>query len=144
MSPPETNAPRILDAMGIRYELRSYAADNNHLDAAAVADRIGMPPDQVQKTLLARGDPHGVCFAVLAAHGELAFKALARASGDRQVALVPPREVTILTGYERGGVTVLGAKKAYPVFVDELFEIHDLVSVSAGVRGTQILLAPAD
>jgi len=144
MSPHKTNAARILDALGIAYELVTYEIGDEHLDALEVAERVGMPPEQVYKTLLARGDRHGPCFAVLAADAELDFKALARATGDRHVELVPLREVTALTGYVRGGVTVLGARKAYPAWVDELFEVCDRVSVSAGVRGTQILLTPGD
>jgi len=143
-SPTKTNAARILDALGIPYELRHYAIGDEHLDAVAVAERVGMPPEQVYKTLLARGDRGGPCFAVIAADMELDLKALARATGDRHVELVPLREVTALTGYVRGGVTVLAARRAYPAWVDELFEVCDRVSVSAGVRGTQILLSPGD
>lgn len=144
MSPHKTNAARILDALGISYDLVTYEIGDEHLDALEVAERVGVPPEQVYKTLLVRGDRRGPCFAVVAANAELDLKALARATGDRHVELVPLREVTALTGYVRGGVTVLGARKAYPAWVDELFEICDRVSVSAGVRGTQILLAPSD
>ncbi len=143
-SPAKTNAARLLDALGIAYELRHFSIGDEHLDAVEVAERVGLPPEQVYKTLLARGDRNGPCFAVIAADTELDLKALARVSGDRHVALVPLREVTALTGYVRGGVTVLAARKAFPVWVDELFEVCDRVSVSAGVRGTQILLAPVD
>lgn len=103
-----------------------------------------MQPEEVYKTLVGRGDKTGVLFAVLAANSELDLKALARLSGDRRVELVALKEVQPLTGYIRGGVTALGAKKDYPVFVDELFEVCDRVAVSAGVRGTQVLLRPAD
>lgn len=144
MSLAKTNAARCLESLGIPFELRSYEVSDEHLDAEAVAQRIGLPPEQVYKTLVARGDRTGVLFAVIRADTELDLKALARASGDRQVALVPLREVQPLTGYIRGGVTALAAKKAYPVIVDEIIELFDLVSVSAGVRGTQILLSPSD
>ncbi|MFT3774689.1 MAG: Cys-tRNA(Pro) deacylase [Minicystis sp.] len=140
----KTNAARILDSLGIRYELRSYEVGDEHAPAEVVAEKVGLPPEQVFKTLVARGDRKGVCFAVVPASSALDLKALAKLSGDRKVDTVPLKEVTPLTGYVRGGVTALGAKKDYPVFADETMEICDVISVSAGVRGTQIILAPAD
>jgi Cys-tRNA(Pro)/Cys-tRNA(Cys) deacylase len=140
----KTNAARILDALGIQYELREYEVDENDLSAESVARKIGLPEEQVFKTLVARGDRNGVCFAVVAAGTELDLKALAKMSGDRKVDTVSLKEVQPLTGYIRGGVTVFGAKKDYPVYADELIELYDQISVSAGVRGTQILLSPAD
>lgn len=140
----KTNAARLLDGLKVRYELRDYEVDPDDLVAASVAAKIGMPPEQVFKTLVARGERNGACFAVIPAHTELDLKALALAHADRKIELVPLKEVQPLTGYIRGGVTVLGAKKAYPAFADESIELWDVISVSAGVRGTQILLAPAD
>ncbi len=140
----KTNAARLLDTLGISYELKSYAVSDDHLDAMTVASLVGMPPEQVFKTLVARGDRTGVMFAVLDATSELDPKALARASHDRTVELVALKEVQPLTGYVRGGVTALASKKAYPVFADERIRPADLISVSAGIRGTQVLLAPAD
>ena len=140
----KTNAVRLLDSMGIAYELRDYAVDPEDLAAESVASKIGMPPEQVFKTLLARGDRNGLCFAVIPGNCELDLKALAAASGDRKIELVAVKELQSLTGYIRGGVTVLGAKKAFPVFVDETIEMWDKISVSAGVRGTQIIIAPED
>lgn len=140
----KTNAARILDGLDIRYELRTYEVDPDDLRAATVARKIGLPPDQVWKTLVARGDRHGVCFAVVPGSAQLDLKAMARLTGDRKVDTVPLKEVQPLTGYIRGGVTALGAKKAYPVYVDETISLFDVVSISAGVRGTQILLAPDD
>jgi Cys-tRNA(Pro)/Cys-tRNA(Cys) deacylase len=140
----KTNAARILDRLGIRYELRDYEVDLEDLSAESVARKVGMPLDQVWKTLVARGDRTGVLLAVIPGSGQLDLKGLARVSGDRRVETVALKEVQPLTGYVRGGVTALGGKKDYPVFVDETMELFDVVSVSAGVRGTQILLAPAD
>ena len=134
----------MLDRLGIAYELREYEVDPENLSAENVAAKVGLPLDQVWKTLVARGDRTGVLFAVLPGSGSLDLKALARLSGDRRVETVPLKEVQPLTGYIRGGVTVLGAKKAYPVFVDETIQLFDRVAVSAGIRGTQIVLAPAD
>ena len=140
----KTNAARILDALGIPYELRDYEVDPDDLRAESVAQKIGFPTEQVFKTLVARGDRKGVCFAVVPGNAQLDLKALARLSGDRKVDTVPLKEVQPLTGYIRGGVTVLGAKKEYPVYVDETIELFDVVSISAGARGTQILIAPGD
>ncbi len=140
----KTNAARLLDTLGIRYELRDYDVDPEDLSAETVAAKVGMPPEQVFKTLVARGDRTGVLMAVVPGNGELDLKALARLSGDRKVDTVPLKELQPLTGYIRGGVTALGGKKEYPVFVDETLELFDVVAVSAGVRGTQLVLAPAD
>ncbi len=139
-----TNAARILERMGIHFELREYAVDETDLSAENVAGKVGLPLDQVWKTLVARGDKTGVLFAVLAGSATLDLKALAKLSGNRSVETVPLKEVQPLTGYIRGGVTALGAKKSYPVFVDETMAVFDVVAVSAGARGTQILLAPAE
>lgn len=130
--------------MGIAYELREYEVDPDDLSAGTVARKVGMPPEQVFKTLLVRGDKRGLLFAVVPGDAELDFKAIAKASGDKQVTMVPLKEVQPLTGYIRGGVTALAGKKDYPVIADETIELFDVVSVSAGVRGTQILIAPAD
>lgn len=140
----KTNAARLLDSLGIRYELREYQVDPEDLSAQTVAFKVGLPPEQVFKTLVARGDRHGVCLAIVPGDAQLDLKALARLSGDRKVETVPLKEVQPLTGYVRGGVTALACKKDYPVYADETVELFDLISVSAGVRGTQILLAPAD
>ena len=140
----KTNAARLLDQMGIPYELREYAVDPEDLAAEAVAAKIGLPPGQLFKTLVAQGDRHGICMAVIPGDTELDLKALAAASGDRKIHLVPVKELQKLTGYVRGGVTALAAKKAYPVYADGGIERFDVISISAGVRGLQILLAPVD
>lgn len=140
----KTNAVRILDGLKIAYELREYDVDPDDLAAESVAEKIGFPAEQVFKTLVARGDRNGVCMAVIPGNYELDLKALANATGDRKIQLVPLKEVQPLTGYIRGGVTALGAKKDFPVFLDETAEIFDVISVSAGVRGTQILIEPSD
>ena len=140
----KTNAVRLLDSLNISFELREYEVDPDDLAAETVAAKIEFPAEQVFKTLLARGDRNGPCFAVIPGNYELDLKALAKLSGDRKVELVSLKEVQPLTGYIRGGVTVLGAKKDYPVYADETIELWDVISVSAGVRGTQILMAPAD
>ena len=140
----KTNAVRLLDTLNIPYELRKYEVDPDDLAAETVAAKIGLPSGQVFKTLLARGDRNGPCFAVIPGNAELDYKALAKLTDDRKIELVHLKEVQPLTGYIRGGVTVLGAKKDYPVYADETIELWDVISISAGVRGTQILIAPAD
>jgi len=140
----KTNATRQLDKLGIHYELREYQVDPDDLSAIKVAGQIGLPPDQVFKTLVAKGDVHGIVLAVVPGDLEVDLKALARLSGNRAVELVPVSQLQSLTGYIRGGVTALAAKKNYPIYLDESAELYDIISVSAGVRGTQILLAPQD
>lgn len=140
----KTNAVRVLDGLGIKYELREYMVDPDDLSAETVAAKIGFPSDGLFKTLVVRGDRHGICLAVIPANAELDFKALARQTGDRKVDMVPLKEVQAATGYIRGGVTALACKKDYPVYIDELAQICDVISISAGIRGLQILLAPQD
>lgn len=135
---------RLLDQLGIRYEVREYSVDESDLSAESVAAKIGMPEEQVFKTLVTRGDVNGITMAVIPANTELDLKTLARATGDRKIEPVALKEVLPLTGYIRGGVTVLAAKKDYPVFVDELAQLYDAISVSPGQRGLQIILNPLD
>jgi Cys-tRNA(Pro)/Cys-tRNA(Cys) deacylase len=140
----KTNAIRLLDEAKIPYELREYEVDPEDLAAESVARKIGLPAEQVFKTLVVRGDRNGVMLAVVPGDSELNPKALAKISGDRRIEMVPLKEVQPLTGYIRGGVTALACKKDYPVYLDETAILFDIISVSAGVRGTQILLNPAD
>lgn len=140
----KTNAARILDRLGIRYELREYEVDPEDLTAATVARKIGLPIEQVFKTLVVRGDRCGVCLAGVPGDAQLDLKALARLTGDRKVDTVPLKEVQPLTGYIRGGVTALACKKEYPVFLDETAILFSVISISAGIRGTQIFLDPQD
>jgi Cys-tRNA(Pro)/Cys-tRNA(Cys) deacylase len=140
----KTNATRILDSLGVRYELRDYDVDPEHLDAETVAAKVGMPSEQVFKTLVVRGEGRECYFAVIPGNAELDLKALAKVAGERRIEMAPLKDVQTLTGYIRGGVTVMGAKKDFPVYLDETAWLFDVFSVSAGVRGTQILLSPED
>ena len=140
----KTNAARILDNLGIAYELREYAVDLEDLSAPAVAAKINLPVEQVFKTLLVSTGGREYIFAVIPGDAELDFKKLARAAGVRQCEMAALKDVQPLTGYIRGGVTVLGAKKAYRAFADETIELHDTISVSSGQRGLQLLLNPDD
>ena len=140
----KTNAVRLLDELQVFYELRNYDVDPNDLTAETVAAKIGLPTEQVFKTLAVRGYTTGVYLAVIPGDQELDLKALAKLAGDRKTELVALKDVQPLTGYIRGGVTALACKKDYSVFLDETAVLFDLISVSAGVRGTQILLRPDD
>lgn len=140
----KTNAVRLLDVMGLAYELRSYEVDPDDLSAETVAAKVGLPLEQVFKTLVVRGDRSGLCFAVVPGDCQLDLKALAKVTGDRKIEPVTLKEVQPLTGYIRGGVTVLGAKKAFPVYIDETLELFDVVSISAGQRGLQVFIDPVD
>ncbi len=145
MKSAKTNAARRLDSLGITYEMLSYEVDPDDLAAPSVARKLGLPTEQVWKTLLCELQPDSRhVFAVLAGSDELDLKKLALAAGARSAALAPLREVQSLTGYIRGGVTVLEAKKPFPAFADETIELHERISVSAGQRGLQLLLSPAD
>jgi len=140
----KTNAARALDELNIKYELREYGVDPDDLSAETVARKIAMNLEQVFKTLVVRGDREGVCLAVIPGNAELNLKALAKLTGDRKMEMVPLKEVQPLTGYIRGGVTALACKKDYPVYIDETAILFDQISVSAGMRGTQIILHPED
>jgi Cys-tRNA(Pro)/Cys-tRNA(Cys) deacylase len=140
----KTNAARILEGLGIPYTLQEYEVDPEDLSAINVAGKIGLPVEQVFKTLLTVMGPDQYAFAVIPGDAELDFKKLARAAGARKAEMVSLKDVQPLTGYIRGGVTVFGAKKDFPVFADETIELFDLISVSAGQRGVQVLLSPQD
>ncbi len=140
----KTNGARFLESLGIAFELREYEVDPNDLTALTVAKKIGMPTAQVFKTLLAAGGPGAYLFAVIPGDAELDFKKLASTADLRKTWMAPLKDVQPLTGYIRGGVTVFGAKKPYPIFVDETAILFDKISVSAGVRGTQLILSPHD
>lgn len=140
----KTNACRLLDALQIQYETRQYTVDPEDLSGQTVAEKIGIPPEQVFKTLLCRVDAESIVFAVLSVADELDFKKLAAIAGGRRAEMVPIKEVQPLTGYIRGGVTVFASRKPYPVFAEETIELFDFISVSAGMRGLQILLSPRD
>jgi Cys-tRNA(Pro)/Cys-tRNA(Cys) deacylase len=136
----KTNAVRLLDNLKIEYELREYEVDPDDLTAETVAKKIDFPIDQVFKTLVVRG----VCLGVVPGSMSLDLKSLAKLSGNSDIKVVPLKEVEGLTGYIRGGVTALACKKPYPVYADETITLYDKVSISAGVRGTQILISPND
>lgn len=140
----KTNACRLLDGLGIVYETRAYEIDEEDLSGQTVAKKIGLPLEQVFKTLLCRIDGDHIVFAVLSVADELDFKKLAVATGGRRAELIPVKEVQPLTGYIRGGVTVFGSRKPFPVFAEQTIQLFNTISVSAGMRGLQIILKSAD
>lgn len=144
MKSKKTNAARRLDELGIKYEIRRIEVDEDDLSAESAAAQLGFPLEQVYKTLVLRGDRTGVLEACLPAGRELDLKALARVSGNKNVDLVPVRELPALTGYQRGGCSPLGGKKDYPVFIFNEITRYDRIIINAGGRGLMFLLAPAD
>ena len=145
-TPPQTktNAARLLDTLGITYELRAYEVDPEDLSAISVARKIGLPAEQVFKTLLAHTNTGEHLYAVIPGDAELDLKKLAHAASAKKAELASLKEVEPLTGYIRAGVTVIGARKPFPAYADETIELFDIISVSAGLRGLQLLLSPAD
>jgi len=140
----KTNAARILDGLGIGYEIKTYEVDEDDLSAVHVAQVSGLDIKTIFKTLVARGDKTGIIMAVIGGGDELDLKALAKASGNKSVEMIALKELLPLTGYVRGGCSPLGAKKNYPVYLDSRALTLEKISISAGLRGMQIILSPQD
>ncbi len=142
--PVVTNAMRLLKAAGIDFETREYEVDESDLSGVHAAEVLGLPPEQVFKTLVLRGEKQGILVCVLPVELEVDLKKLAKAAGDKKVEMIHMKELLPLTGYIRGGCSPVGMKKKYPTFLDETCELCDRIAVSAGQRGVQMLLRPAD
>ncbi len=140
----KTNAARFLDSLKIDYKLVEYEIDESDLSAESVARKVNLPPEQVFKTLVARGDKTGVLMACIPGHAELDLKRMATVSGDKKVEMVSVKEILQLTGYIRGGVSPIGTKKRFPIFLDENALKFPFISISAGARGSQIFVSPTD
>ncbi|GAA4839631.1 Cys-tRNA(Pro) deacylase [Paenibacillus vulneris] len=140
----KTNASRILDKLGIAYTLHEYEWDEDDLAASTVAKKVGLPCEQLYKTLVLRGDKTGVVMACIPGDKELDLKAMASASGNKKVEMVPVKDIMTLTGYIRGGVSPLGVKKKYPLYIDRSVVSKDPVSISAGRRGLQMFIKGTD
>jgi Cys-tRNA(Pro)/Cys-tRNA(Cys) deacylase len=138
----KTNACRILDAKKIPYEVREYSWSEEELDAVSVAHKIGLPPEQVFKTLVMTGDVLKYFVAVIPGNQELSLKHVARVTGNKSCAMLPMKELLPLTGYVRGGCSPIGMKKQFPTFLDASAEQWPVVSISPGARGAQMLVAP--
>ena len=140
----KTNAARYLDSLKIDYRLVEYEVDESDLSAESVAKKVNLPLEQVFKTLVARGDKTGVLMACIPGNTELDLKAMAAVSGNKNAEMVHLGEIQQLTGYIRGGVSPIGTKKCYSIFLDESALGFPLISISAGVRGSQIFISPGD
>lgn len=140
----KTNAVRILESENIPFELLEYDIDERLLSAEDAAAKTNVPEQQTFKTLCARGDKSGVMLVCIPAGRELDFKALAAASGNKRTALVPLKELQPLTGYIRGGCSPVGAKKKYPVYIDETARLFDFITINAGQRGLLLKLKSSD
>lgn len=140
----KTNAARLLDRAKISYEMIPYEVDESDLAATHVAESLGEPIEQVFKTLVLKGDRTGYFVCVIAGDKEVDLKVAARVSGNKKCDLIPMKELLPTTGYIRGGCTPIGMKKPFPTFIDELCLQFDYIYISAGVRGLQLRLSPAD
>ena len=140
----KTNVLRHLDASGVPYETREYPVDDDNFDGKLVSAKVGLPPEMIFKTLVLCDDAYGHLVCVIPVEKELDLKAVARVTGHKSVSMLPVKELLPLTGYLRGGCSPIGMKKPFPTFVDEDIELIDRVSVSAGVRGCQVILAAED
>ena len=139
-----TNAMRLLKAAGVEFETRYYEVDESDLSGVHTAQALGLPPEQVFKTLVLRGEKQGILVCVLPVELEVDLKKLARAAGDKKVEMIHMKELLPLTGYIRGGCSPIGMKKKYPTYLDETCRLCEKIAVSAGMRGAQILLRPED
>lgn len=140
----KTNAIRLLDRESVAYELRTYEVDESDLSVERAAEKLGMAPETVFKTIITIGDVTGPLFALVPAENQLVPRLLAAASGNKRIDVAPLKDVLDLTGYIRGAVTPLASKRSFPVFIDETVELWPIVGVSGGQRGLEILLRPAD
>ncbi|MBO4332256.1 MAG: Cys-tRNA(Pro) deacylase [Paludibacteraceae bacterium] len=140
----KTNAARLLDQAGIKYELVPYIVDENDLSAIHIADQLNEPIEQVFKTLVLRGDKSGIFVCVIPGEEEVDLKKAAKVSGNKNCDLVAMKELLGLTGYIRGGCSPLGMKKKYPTYIHETCILYDYIYVSGGVRGLQIKADPND
>lgn len=144
MASPKTNALRILESLSIPHRTLAYEVDEEDLSAETAAAKLGLPPEQVFKTLALRGDKTGVFLACVPGGCELDLKKAALASGNKAVEMLPLKELQPTTGYIRGGCSPIGTKKKFQVYIDETASLWEEISLSAGQRGLQILLAPTD
>ena len=140
----KTNAVRLLDTMGIPYDLAEYEVDENDLSAVTLAKKIGQDVEQIFKTLVLRGDKSGIFVCVIPGNNEVDLKKAAKISGNKSCAMVHQKELLGLTGYIRGGCSPIGMKKPYPIYIHETCQLFDQIFISAGQRGLQLKLNPED
>lgn len=138
----KTNAIRLVEKAGIPYEEKFYEYDENDLSGIHAAQVLGMPEEQVFKTLVARGERTGINVFCIPVCCELDLKKAAKAAGDKNMELIHVKELLGLTGYIRGGCSPVGMKKKYPTYIDELCQLSDTIALSAGERGHQMIVPP--
>ncbi len=138
----KTNAMRLLERAGLEFRVVEYDYDENDLNGMHVCTQTGMPPEQVFKTLVARGDKRGFLVFCIPVCCELDLRKAAKAAGDKRVELIHVRELLGVTGYIRGGCSPVGMKKQYPTYIDETAVLHEEIAVSGGARGVQIVTGP--
>lgn len=140
----KTNAMRLLEVANIPFRTAQYEYDESNLSGVLAASKIGLPAEQVFKTLITRGDKTGICVFCVPVHMELDLKKAATISGNKKIEMTHMNELLGLTGYIRGGCSPIGMKKKYPTYIDETAILFDEIAVSAGLRGEQLLLSPED
>jgi len=140
----KTNVMRLLETAGIAYRTSEYEYDENNLSGMDAAEKIGIPPEQVFKTLVTRGDKTGILVFCIPVNTELDLKKAAAVSGNKKLEMTHVKELLALTGYIRGGCSPVGMKKKYPTFVDETAILFDEIAISAGIRGEQVIVVPDD
>lgn len=138
----KTNAVRLVLQHGFECNEAFYEYDENDLNGMHAAEALNLPPEQVFKTLVARGAKKGICVFCIPVCCELDLKLAAQAAGDKSIAMLPVKELLDVTGYIRGGCSPIGMKKAYPTFIEETCQLFDQIAVSAGERGHQMLISP--
>ena len=140
----KTNAIRLVEQAGVVCREAFYEYDEKDLSGIHAAEAVGLPPEQVFKTLVARGDRSGIQVFCIPVCFELDLKKAAKITGDKKIEMVHVKELLNLTGYIRGGCSPVGMKKKYPIYMDETCQLYDEIAVSAGERGHQMLLPPED
>ena len=140
----KTNVMRLLESAGIAYRTAEYEYNETNLSGLHAAEQIGIPAEQVFKTLVTRGDKTGILVFCIPVDMELDLKKAAAVSKNKKVEMTHMKELLALTGYIRGGCSPIGMKKKYPTFIDETCILFDEIAVSAGIRGEQVILSPED
>lgn len=140
----KTNVTRLLDAAKIPFDARDYPVDEADLSGVHVAQTLGLPPEQVFKTLVLRGERTGIFICCIPVDDEIDLRKAAKAAGDKKAEMLPLKELLPATGYIRGGCSPIGMKRKYPLFIDETCILHDSIAINAGQRGVMLLLAPND
>jgi len=138
----KTNVVRLIESEKIAYSIKEYEVDENDLSGVHVAAQLGQPVEQVFKTLVLKGEQKGYLVCCIPVAKELDLKKVAKATGDKKVEMIPMRDLLMVTGYIRGGCSPIGMKKKFPTFIDETCELYDIIAISAGIRGMQILINP--